>query len=320
VVAYRTFRNTDPPGLLDVWNQALKGRGAAPLTHSSLLEQHVFAKPYFDPAGLVIALDDGGRAVGFVHGGFGPNENDSGLSPATGVVAMIAVAPPHQRQGVGSELLRRCEDYLHGRGARALHAGSSTLRNPFYQGLYGGSESPGVLASDASAVAFLTRHGFRPGTGYPVLQRRLAGAANVVDGRFAALRRRFELRVAPRRGTAGWWREAVLGPLELIDFHLEEKVTGQEVARASVWDMEGFSRCWNEPTLGLVEVEVRPELRRQGVAKFLLAQLFRYVQDQYFTLIEAQVRETDETTARLFRSVGFAQVDTARAYEKPPAA
>jgi ribosomal protein S18 acetylase RimI-like enzyme len=301
---------------MDVWNQALKGRGAAGLTHASLLEQHVFAKPYFDPAGLIVALDDGGRAAGFAHGGFGPTDDGTGLSPAAGVVAMIAVAPAHQRQGVGAELLRRCEDYLHGRGARALYGGSSAMRNPFYWGLYGGSESPGVLASDAPAAGFLERHGYRPGAAYPVLQRRLAGAANVIDGRFPALRRRFEMRVGPRRGTAGWWREAVLGPLELIDFHLEEKVTGQAVARASVWDMEGFSRTWNEPALGLVELEVRPDLRRQGVARFLLAQLFRYVQDQYFSLIEVQLSETDTASVRLFRSVGFAQVDTARAYRK----
>jgi ribosomal protein S18 acetylase RimI-like enzyme len=265
---------------------------------------------------LIVAVDDAGRAAGFAHAGFGPNENGTGLSTAAGVVAMVAVAPPHQRHGVGSELLRRCEDYLRGRGARELYAGSSAMRNPFYQGLYGGSESPGVLASDAAAAAFFARHGYRPGAAYPVLQRHLAGAGNVVDGRFPALRRRFELRVAPRRGSCGWWGEAVLGPLELIDFHLEEKVTGQEVARASLWDMEGYSRCWNEPALGLVEVEVRTDLRRQAVAKFLLAQLFRYVQDQYFSLIEVQVRENDETSLRLFRSVGFAQVDTARAYRK----
>jgi hypothetical protein len=48
--------------------------------------------------------------------------------------------------------------------------------------------------------------------------------------------------------------------------------------------------------------------------------LFRYVQDQYFSLIEVQVREGDEAAGRLFRGAGFAQVDTARAYQKPLAA
>jgi ribosomal protein S18 acetylase RimI-like enzyme len=300
---------------MEVWNQAFKGRGAVPLTHSSLLEGHVFAKPYFDPAGLIVAAD-GGRVVGFAHAGLGPNADESALDPASGVVALVAVAPAYQRQGIASELLRHGEAYLRGRGARLVHGGSASDWNPFYQGLYGGSESAGFLASDPAAGPFLSRHGYQPWRTYPVLQRRLSGSVNVADGRFAGLRRRFELRVAPRRGVSSWWRECVLGPLELIDFRLEEKVTGKLAARASVWEMESYSRLWNEAALGLVELEVRPDLRRQGVAKFLLAQTFRYLQDQYFSLVEAQVDEGDEPSANLFRSVGFAQVDTGHIYRR----
>lgn len=319
MVEYRTFRNTDPPGLMEVWDQAFKGRGAVPIPHGALLEGHVFAKPYFDPAGLAIA-HDGGRVVGFAHAGFGPNADESGLAVENGVVALVAVAPAHQRQGVGSALLRRAEDYLRGRGARVLYAGSTTDWNPFYQGLYGGSESAGFLVSDPAAAPFLSRHGYRPWRTYPVLQRRLGGSAAVADGRFAGLRRRFELRVAPRRGTTTWWRECVLGPLELIDFLLEEKVTGKLAARASVWEMESFGRLWNEAAVGLVELEVRPDLRRQGLARFLLAQMFRYLQDQYFSIVEAQVAEEDEPSTKLFRGAGFAQVDTGHIYRKEPPA
>ena len=39
---------------------------------ANLLEQLVFSKPYFDPAGLIIALVDN-VPVGFVHAGFGAN-------------------------------------------------------------------------------------------------------------------------------------------------------------------------------------------------------------------------------------------------------
>jgi ribosomal protein S18 acetylase RimI-like enzyme len=317
VAQYRTFRNTDPPGLMEVWNQAFKGRGAVPLTHASLLESHVFAKPYFDPAGLIIA-HDGGRVIGFCHGGFGPNADESGLALEKGVVALVAVAPAYQRQGVGSELLRRCEDYLRGRGARVLYGGSTTDWNPFYEGLYGGSESAGFLASDPAAAPFLERHGYRPWKVYPVLQRRLAGSVSIADGRFAGLRRRFELGVSPRRGVSSWWRECVLGPLELIDFRLEEKVNGNVAARLSVWEMEGYGRLWGESAVGLVELEVRPDLRRQGLARFLLAQTFRYLQDQYFSLVEAEVAEDDEAACGAFRGVGFAQVDTGHIYRKEP--
>jgi ribosomal protein S18 acetylase RimI-like enzyme len=300
---------------MEVWNRAFRGRGAAPLTHGSLLEEHVFAKPYFDPAGLVVAHDDG-RVVGFAHAGFGPNADQSALECADGVVALAAVAPSHQRQGVGSELLRRGEDYLRTRGARVLYGGSTADWNPFYQGLYGGSESAGFLASDPAAAPFLAKHGYQPWRAYPVLQRRLTGSVALADGRFAGLRRRFELRVVPRRGVASWWRECVLGPLELIDFRLEEKVTGKLAARASVWEMEAFSRLWNEASLGLLDVEIRPDLRRQGLARFLLAQTFRYLQDQYFSIVEAEVAEGDEPATKLFLGAGFAQVDTGRIYRK----
>src|ERR671938_100354 len=72
VVHYRTFRNTDPPGLVDVWNACFTGRGAAYVHGPGVLEYFLFAKPYFDPDGLIVALE-GSEVVGFAHAGFGPN-------------------------------------------------------------------------------------------------------------------------------------------------------------------------------------------------------------------------------------------------------
>src|SRR5262249_6394685 len=151
-----------PPGLIDVWNNALTGRSAAPLTSTSLLEHLVLAKPYFDPAGLLVALD-GDRMVGFGHAAFGPNENETGVCHAAGVLCMVAVRTSHRRKGVGSELLRRCEAYLQAAGARSLSAGNVFPGNPFYFGLYGGSQSAGFLESDRTAGPFLGRHGYRVG-------------------------------------------------------------------------------------------------------------------------------------------------------------
>src|SRR4051794_15510490 len=72
VIHYRTFRNPDPPALLEVWNACCTSRGAAPFRVTTLLEYFTFAKPYFDPAGMILAVEDG-KVVGFVHAGFGPN-------------------------------------------------------------------------------------------------------------------------------------------------------------------------------------------------------------------------------------------------------
>jgi ribosomal protein S18 acetylase RimI-like enzyme len=314
VLHYRSFRNFDPPGLVEVWNQAFTQRGTIRLQHSSPLEHFVFAKPYFDAAGLMVALDDD-KYVGFAHAGFGPDSSGKELATTTGVLCAIGVCPSHQRQGIGAELLRRCENYLVDRGAQAVYAGPMWPLNPFYFGLYGGSESPGFLATDAATEPFLSRHHYRPAQTCLALQRRLDGPVNIVDSRFPALRRQFELAIAAQR-SSNWWRECVLGPVELLEFRLEDKATGQAAARLAVWDMDGYWQRWNQPVFGIVDLEVREDLRRQGLAKFLLAQVLRKLQEQFFTLAEVQTMERNEAAVKLFQGLGFVQVDTGRTYRR----
>src|SRR5437773_8684958 len=96
----RCFHNDDPPELAAIWNDAFTGRGTYPLRSLGALERCVFSKPYFDPAGLIVALDDG-TPVGFAHAGFGPNGDESALDQTRGVLCLIAVRSSHRRRGVG---------------------------------------------------------------------------------------------------------------------------------------------------------------------------------------------------------------------------
>jgi ribosomal protein S18 acetylase RimI-like enzyme len=315
VVHYRHFRNDDPPGLAEVWNEAFSGRGEVRLRHSSPLETYVFAKAYFDRAGLIVAVEDGLR-VGFAHAGFGPNEAQTALGKTNGVLCAIGVRPTHRRRGIGSELLRLCESYLTANGAQGLYAGPMPPLSPFYFGLYGGSDLPGFLASDADAEPFLRHHGYQVQGTTLVFQRSLAEAVNIADGRFPALRRRFEVRIVPKSGAATWWQECVQGPVDTVEFLLEDKATAQIAARTSVWEMDSFSWRWNQPSVGILSVEVREDLRRQGLAKFLLAQLLRYLQEQFFGLVEVQAAEQNQAAISLCQSLGFVQVDTGRLYKK----
>jgi ribosomal protein S18 acetylase RimI-like enzyme len=315
LVQYRSFRNSDPPGLVDVWNDAFTGRGAVLLRHSSPFERFAFSKPYFDPAGLVVAEENGLR-VGFAHAGFGANVTESALSHDAGVTCVVGVRSSHQRRGIGSELMARCEEYLHARGARSFFAGPMKPLNPFYFGLYGGSELPGFLASDRAAAPFLEAQGYQPHDTALVFQRPLDRQISMVDGRFPALRRRFNVRVLPKGSCMTWWQECVLGSVEPIEFRLEDVGTGQAVARADAWEMEGFSWRWGLPTVGIVDVSVVETQRRQGLAKFLLVSILHYLQEQYFGLVEVQTMERNQPAVRLYQGLGFEQVDVGRIYRK----
>jgi ribosomal protein S18 acetylase RimI-like enzyme len=172
------------------------------------------------------------------------------------------------------------------------------------------------LLSDAAAEPFLARHGYRSHEVRQVFQCRLSHSYNVVDARFANLRNRFDIRAQARGRPGSWWQAAVFGPLEMLEFCVEDKTTHDILGRVCVWEMEGFSHRWNESALGLTEVEVRQDVRRQGVAKYLLSQALRYLRDQYFTLAELQVCESNEAGRRLCQSLGFKQVDTGRMFLK----
>jgi ribosomal protein S18 acetylase RimI-like enzyme len=314
VIQYRRFRNTDPPAVAEVWNHAFTGRGAAELRGTVLLEYLTFAKPYFDPDGLILASADGGT-VGLMHAGFGPDAAEQALDPTCGIVCTLGVIPPYRRQGIGGELLRRAEDYLRSRGARVLLAGPSGWLNPFSFGLYGGSQAPGFLDSDTMAGPFLQAHGYALAATRRVWQRRLERPPTINDHRFASLRQEYEIHGGPWRG-AGWWRECVVGPVEVQEYRLLQKNGNRTAARARVWVLDTFGVRWGEQAVGLIGLDVEPDLRRRGLARFLLAQLLRHFHDQFFTLVEVQAPADDAAAEGLLRGLGFTVIDSGQQYRK----
>jgi ribosomal protein S18 acetylase RimI-like enzyme len=315
MVRIRHFRNDDPPALVALWNDSVLGRGAYTLRSAVPLERHVFSKPYFDPLGLLIAEDDE-KVVGFAHAGFGPNESESALDSSRGVLCAIVVHPSFRRRGLGRELLLAAERYVKARGTNVLHAGPHWPLGPFYFGLYGGSGLPGFLVSDEVGELFLTHCGFEKSRSTVVFQRRLDQAVVTTDPRFTNLRRRYELRITPTVALGSWWQECVLGMVEPVEVRLEERLSRQPVARAPVWEMEGYAGHWNTPTVGVTDIQVRSDLRRQGLAKLLVTQLLKTLQEQCYGIVEAQTLSDNDAAVPLLQSLSFQQVDRGFVYRK----
>ncbi len=316
MIAYRRYRNTDPPALVEVWNEALTARGSYPVRTPSLFERWVFSKPYFQHDDLVVAWDDeANRAAGFALAGFAPNEDRTGLSDL-GVICCVLVRPDYRRKGVGRELARRAEEHLRGRGAADVVFGSMWPNNPYLFGLYGGSNSPGVLASEPDAGPFLEKLRYSRAERCVVFHKKLDTPLSVVDTRFGVLRRRYETQVLRNAGVASWWEECVWGALEPVEMRLTDKLTDLPAARAVVWELEGFGWKWNLPAAGIIDVQVRSDLRRQGLGKLLLAQVLRFLQDQFFAVAELQAPAADPAAVGMCTSLGFEQVDEGFVYRR----
>ncbi|HMP59652.1 MAG TPA: GNAT family N-acetyltransferase [Gemmatales bacterium] len=291
----------------------MTGRSAAFLQGTPQLELFVFSKPYFDRRGLFLA-EDAGQVVGFAHAGFGPDEAGGRLDYSKGVVCLIVVHPKYQRLGIGTQLLHLAEDYLRAKGATEIYAGGSRPLNPFYWGLYGGSELPGLLLSDAGADFFFQAHGYELWESSLVFQRQLNGAVHVSDSRISSIKRKYEVRVMPRPVSQRWFDECTYAPLEILHFQIQETATGMPVGHARMWDMDPFAWRWHQPSAGIIDVVISPKHRRLGLGKFLVFQVLRYIQEQFYALVEVQCSASNEVAVNLYNKLGFRQVDEGRVY------
>lgn len=316
VIQYRTFRNTDPPRLVEVWNASLANRRtvAIPTRQTVLLECFTLAKPYFDPNGLLFAVADD-QIVGFVHAGFAGNSQGSALDTSVGVICSLGVVPSHRCQGIGSELLRRAEDYLRARGVREILAGPLAPANPFTFGLAGGCDSPGFLVSDPLAQPFLEHRGYTVARTCGLFQRSLRRLSLPPDPRFASLQPLFDIRGGPAARTT-WWQECVLGPVEAVEYRMESKDSSTLAARAVLWDMATFGYVWGESCVGLVSLEVEPSLRQQGLAKFLLSQILLHLHQQTFDVFEVRADLDNAPALGLLSGLGFDQVETGHSFRR----
>lgn len=311
---YRAFRNTDLPQLAEIWRSQPAGRGLMQPMSTAVLERYVVSKPTFDPAGLIVAVDEG-KLIGFAHAGFGPSADASTLSTESGVTSIV-MTRPEAEHAVAGELLARAETYLTERGSKTLYGGGSYPLSPFYYGLYGGSEFSGVLDSDPRTQDVFREAGYRAARRTLVLNRDLAGFRPVVDRQQIQIRRttRLETTIDPPAQT--WWEAVMFEPFERVRWALVEREGGPSLASVYFWNLETMIGTWGVRAVGVVDLKVASQRRRGGLATNLLGEAFRQLHAQGITLAEVHVPEENEPALAVFRNLGFAEVDATILYCK----
>jgi ribosomal protein S18 acetylase RimI-like enzyme len=305
LICFRSFRNSDPPGIADVWRRQPPQRGLVQPMLPTLFERHVLSKLYFDREGLIVAESEG-RIVGFAHAGFGPTDDFSDISTELGTTAMLMTVASDD--GLADELLARSEERLRSRGAKVLYAGGIWPLNPFYLGLYGGSEAPGILTSSRSLVEIFTRAGYEEIDRVLVFQRELAGFRSPVDRQQIQWRRNCQIEAELDPPPANWWEACQWAQSDRYRFSL--RLRGGPVCGTAVyWDMEPLASSWGVHAAGLIQFEVDAGQRRQGLGTFLVAESMRQMHEQGATLVETQTMQSNTAAVGLYKKLGFKEVD-----------
>lgn len=318
MIEFRCFRNEDPPRLADAWRGANLGPAAMQPMTSALLETGVLSKPYFDRAGLIVAVD-GDRVVGFAHAAFGPNAARTGIETSVGTTLVVVVVPHPDQRAIGDGLLTRCEAHLRQRGATTLLGGGSAGMSGFYLGLYGGADLPGILDSSPEMQDVFVRAGYAPADRILVMRRPLEGFRPPVNRLQVAIRRATTLRVIDEPPRRSWWEAATTAGLATRRYelrNLQEELLGS----ASFWDMQPLAGTWGVVAAGLADVVIVGPRRRQGLAQYLVAEALHDLAGEGVAVVETQTSDRNTAAVSLFEKLGFRAVDRGTVFRRDAAA
>ncbi|MHC5543803.1 GNAT family N-acetyltransferase, partial [Singulisphaera rosea] len=260
-----------------------------------------------------------GKIVGFAHAGFGPDDPPGPalrLNRELGTIGMLVVEPGPDDPELEDGLIAESKAYLQERGAKVLYAGGQYPLNPYYWGIYGGSEWAGILSAHTAFLRAAHQAGFESVSSTVLLEADLS-APEVRDPRSPLIRRQARVEIQEDSMPSHWWESLAIGAFRPTLFRLLSKSDDRELARATTWDMSWFGRCDGRTRIGLIELGVEPSSRRKGYGRHLVAEILRHARSQMVSAVAVQTAATNTPALALYLSLGFTSVESSTLFRLP---
>lgn len=304
----RPFRNTDPQALVELWRTLPALRARAQNFSTDLLERLILDKAYFTRDALLVAERDG-KACGFVLTGNGPSADGGGVDVRRGAIFVLAVAPAADEADVARQLIAAAEERLRATGAEEIVAGGATPGHAYCLGLYGGSEVPGLLESDATALSYFLAAGYIERERRQIWQIDLPKFRPPFNPKVAPLASTHELVPVGDPPAKHWFEACTLGQMERYRFHVQTKAKQEYCGQVTFWDIWPLGETWGVRCAGLVEMEILGERRRKGLATFLFTRSLKLLADEGFVRAEIHTGPTHAGLAAMLAKLKAERVE-----------
>ncbi len=331
VFSYETFHPSKLSSLIRFWNETFSGfRHFIPID-APLFRDRIVEQEAFDPSGLIIAVH-GGQVIGMIHAMrpaphsyFVYRENKCAEN---GRIALLGVRADHRRKGIGSELLRRAEDYL----TRHIGAQGSILAGDYWVPLYhtlegprqpfwGDTEMIGISEKNAGFISFLRMHGYRQMSGEGEEITMVAEVGPGVEPHKPPLRE-YRLREIMISGERPWEGKIDWYPEDERGYGYERFGPYQRDAVALVCDETVASHLeWypmrEEGRVALWDLRVREKDRGLGLGSYLLDRSLFIMYGQGYRIVELHTNTLRNARAvSMYRRRGFQIVERWKGFRK----
>lgn len=306
MLLFRAYQDGDLPGLVSVWNHTFAGGpNFAPLTEDEFLDR-VALQPSFDASTLRVAVA-GTEVRGFVH--FGPFTDFWFALPERRVIPnagqIWALVAPSSEPELTASLLREALTYMERFGVRRVLFYPSWVQctQPFYNGLAGAYEMPGVSTQRAELLALLEANGFVPVAHYATPELDLSDRRHLSEllAESARLWSRIEgtgVRPRLRDITSAFFR-----PRRVV-----ELVWGLETVATTafaLWDE--YYRAHGRRLYGITGVQVARNWRGQGLGKLVMIMAAEAALREGAEALHLHVYQGNEPAWNLYhKALGFA--------------
>jgi GNAT superfamily N-acetyltransferase len=233
-----------------------------------------------------------------------------------GVTSLLLVHPNYSWSEISTELLHRSEAYLRECGAKVLYGGSLHPLNPFYLGLYGGSELPGILDSDPALQELYRSNGYREIDQVMVYRKSLENYTPIFDRRYLPVRHNTKVAIVDEPPLRTWWEACVHGEFDRVQYQLEDGTLGKTLALATLRRLDPPQSGLNTGTYGLTELFSDDKYRKKGYASYLLNEILVRLSEQLCPYLEAQTMQNNAAAIGLYKKMAFKEVNRGRVFRK----
>ena len=300
----RSYLNTDSQALCRAFDAHYQAVGLPYVLTPLSLELCVLAKPYFDPAQMLVAEIDG-SVIGFALVGFEPSGDLRALDTTRAVVSGLCVAPHPLADKAARHLIASAMQYVSRQGCTQLRFCPPPPASPYLAGLAPGDAMIGCPDNDVRQQQWLIDAGWTVAETIVYWDIDLAMFHPPMDRMQIQIRRMAHVDRLLDEPMLPWYVASMLGHSDQIGFQLTARDTRRVTADIVLWTIAYELLAQPDSVARLWPLDVQECQRSQDQLIFLLSEAFRQLREDRVDGVRTVSNSRDTEVTQLLQRIGF---------------